>query len=135
MLQFAKKKRKRSDSGSDVDLDVTPPPSPKIGDDLSSEKRRSGRHTQRKKYVDDVDLNLSEDESVLMNLPPDVQDAASKDGAATAPNSGTATPKEVKDSAAQPTADNGKAPPPSEDVSTEPSQSGPNYAYVVSLKE
>ena len=69
LLQFAKKKRKRSDSGSDLDLDVTPPPSPK--DDEIIEKRRSGRNTnKRKKYVGDVDSNLSDEEHLLMpNLP------------------------------------------------------------------
>ena len=79
---------------------------PKVDD---SERRRSGRQTQRKKYVDDVDLNLSEDENLLMdNLPPDVQAAAkaadkNEDGngksepaskEASKPNSGTTTPKE-----------------------------------------
>lgn len=78
LLQFAKKKRKRDDSGSDVDLDVTPPPSPK--DDEPIEKRRSGRNTnKRKKYVDDVDYNFSDDENPLMHIPPEGrrQDAAS----------------------------------------------------------
>ena len=37
------------------------------------EKRRSGRNTnKRKKYVDDVELNLSDDDNILANLPPDV---------------------------------------------------------------
>ena len=129
LLQFAKKKRKRSDSGSDLDLEVTPPPSPKVDD---SEKRRSGRNRQRKKYVDDVDLNLSEDENLLMEIPPEVAAAsaasaagsepASKD--ASKPNSGTATPKEA--GAATPA--ESKVPP--SDASNEASQSGPNYAYV-----
>ena len=106
LLQFAKKKRKRSDSGSDVDMEDSATFAPKVDD---SERRRSGRQTQRKKYVDDVDLNLSEDENLLMdNLPPDVQAAAkaadkNEDGngksepaskEASKPNSGTTTPKE-----------------------------------------
>lgn len=47
--------------GEPDDLMSTPPPSPPVeGDD--SLKRRSGRHTQRKKYTDDVILRLSDDE-------------------------------------------------------------------------
>ena len=68
MLQFAKKKRKRSDSGSDADLDFIEREE-KEDEDLL-DKRRSGRHSQRKKYVDDVQLDLSDDENLLMNLPP-----------------------------------------------------------------
>ncbi len=113
-------------------MDVTPPPSPKVPDESLSEKRRSGRHTQRKKYVDDVDFNLSDDENLLM--PPSEEVKAAKSAQATTAegtpvgpdeaDSGTATPKEVNPEA-------GKAPPPSEDVSAEQTQSGPNYAYVV----
>ena len=112
---------------------------PKVDD---SERRRSGRQTQRKKYVDDVDLNLSEDENLLMdNLPPDVQAAAKaatpgatpgEDGGksepaskeASKPNSGTTTPKEPP----TPASTDGKIPP--DEASNELSQSGPNYAYV-----
>ena len=62
LLQFAKKKRKRSDSeGSDADLDRTPPPSPP-DEESGIEKRRSGRNTKRKKYVDDVQYNFSDEE-------------------------------------------------------------------------
>merc|ERR1712029_1157396 len=133
LLQFAKKKRKRSDSGSDVDMEDSATFAPKVDD---SERRRSGRQTQRKKYVDDVDLNLSEDENLLMdNLPPDVQAAAAKaadkneDGngksepaskEASKPNSGTTTPKEPP----TPASTDGKA------DDNDVSQSGPNYAYV-----
>ncbi|CAG0888582.1 unnamed protein product, partial [Darwinula stevensoni] len=68
LLNFGKKrKRKRSDSeGSD--LDATPPPSPAVAendDDSAHLKRRSARNTKRKKYVDDIDLNISEDETTL----------------------------------------------------------------------
>ena len=141
MLQFAKKKRKRSDSGSDVDLDFVEHKEEE--DDLLSDKRRSGRHAQRKKYVDDVELNLSDDENLLMNLPPEAAAAAkaareadkaaeAAEAAAAAASSseakddsGTVTPKETGE-------DQLKAPPNSEDVSAEVTQSGPNYAYVVS---
>ena len=107
------------------------------------DKRRSGRHAQRKKYVDDVELNLSDDENLLMNLPPEAAAAAkaareadkaaeAAEAAAAAASSseakddsGTVTPKETGE-------DQLKAPPNSEDVSAEVTQSGPNYAYVVS---
>ncbi|XP_050675614.1 chromodomain-helicase-DNA-binding protein 7-like [Leptidea sinapis] len=47
--------------GEPDDLASTPPPSPPLeGDD--SLKRRSARHTQRKKYTDDVMLRLSDEE-------------------------------------------------------------------------
>ena len=65
MLQFVnKKKRKRgSESGSDCELEVTPPNSPI--DDI--DKRRSGRNTnKRKKYVDEVEFNFSDDENLLL---------------------------------------------------------------------
>ena len=76
LLQFTKKKRKRSDSeGSDADLDRTPPPSPPE-EESGIEKRRSGRNknTKRKKYVDDVQYNFSDEETKDMNK--DDKDAA-----------------------------------------------------------
>jgi hypothetical protein len=63
LLEFAKKKRKRTDSGSDVDLDVTPPRSPLEDGGTPIEKRRSGRNANKlKKYVDEIDLNLSDED-------------------------------------------------------------------------
>lgn len=125
LLQFAKKKRKRSDSGSDVDLDVTPPPSP-AGDENPIEKRRSGRNTKRKKYVDDVDLNLSDEENILMQLPPDVvNNAAPKDGAKSA--TGGATPVSA---ACDPEASNASSTVPGTPAEGD-GTSGPNYAFVV----
>ena len=110
-------------------MEVTPPPSPKAGDD-SLEKRRSGRHTQRKKYVDDVDLNLSEDENLLMNLPSDVAAAEATEGGASETKSGTATPKEAASSVGG--TETPKVPPSDENSKDTELQSGPNYAYVVS---
>ena len=92
-------------------------------DDDDPNKRRSGRHTQRKKYVDDVDLNLSEDENLLMNLPSDV--AAEIEGADT--KSGTVTPKEGLATGGTET----PKVPPSDENSKDELPSGPNYAYVV----
>ncbi|XP_054161292.1 chromodomain-helicase-DNA-binding protein 7-like, partial [Oppia nitens] len=65
-LKFSKnKKRRRFGSGSDhSDLEKTPPPSP---DDTESglQKRRSARNTKRRKYTDDIDLDLSDDDNPL----------------------------------------------------------------------
>merc|ERR1712050_224023 len=67
LLQFTKKKRKRSNSeGSDADMDKTPPPSPP-DEESGIEKRRSGRNTKRKKYVDDVQYNFSDDDKMDLN--------------------------------------------------------------------
>merc|ERR1712061_544340 len=60
LLEFVNKKKRRrgSESGSDVELEYGPgerPPSPT--DDI--DRRRSGRSTKRKKYVDEVDYNFS----------------------------------------------------------------------------
>ena len=74
LLQFSKKKRKRGDSeGSDADLDRTPPPSPPE-EESGIEKRRSGRNTKRKKYVDDVQYNFSDEDA--KNMDKDDQGAA-----------------------------------------------------------
>merc|ERR1712073_6616 len=74
LLQFTKKKRKRSNSeGSDADMDKTPPPSPP-DEESGIEKRRSGRNTKRKKYVDDVEYNFSDEE--VKDLNKDDQTAA-----------------------------------------------------------
>merc|ERR1712157_573569 len=67
LLQFTKKKRKRSNSeGSDADMDKTPPPSPP-DEESGIEKRRSGRNTKRKKYVDDVEYNFSDEDLKGLN--------------------------------------------------------------------
>merc|ERR1712173_208207 len=64
---MGKKKRKRGDSeGSDADLDRTPPPSPPE-EESGIEKRRSGRNTKRKKYVDDVEYNFSDEDLKGLN--------------------------------------------------------------------
>ena len=67
LLEFVNKKKRRrgSESGSDVELEYGPgerPPSPT--DDI--DRRRSGRSTKRKKYVDEVDYNFSDDENLLL---------------------------------------------------------------------
>ena len=67
LLEFVNKKKRRrgSESGSDVELEYGPgerPPSPT--DDI--DRRRSGRSTKRKKYVDEVEYNFSDDENLLL---------------------------------------------------------------------
>merc|ERR1719151_507658 len=67
LLEFVNKKKRRrgSESGSDVELQYGPgerPPSPI--DDV--DRRRSGRSTKRKKYVDEVEFNFSDDENLLL---------------------------------------------------------------------
>lgn len=46
---------------------ATPPPSPPPDADFDSSKRRSARNTQRKKYIDDVMLSISDDESDIVS--------------------------------------------------------------------
>lgn len=48
--------------GEGEDMATTPPPSPPE-DDNSTTKRRSARNTQRKKYIDDVMLRFSDEDS------------------------------------------------------------------------
>ena len=61
-----KKKKKKTNNDSDLSdsaLNGTPQPgSPVISEGIdSSRARRSGRVVQRKKYVDELDLDLSDD--------------------------------------------------------------------------
>uniref|UniRef100_A0A182LWG1 DNA helicase n=1 Tax=Anopheles culicifacies TaxID=139723 RepID=A0A182LWG1_9DIPT len=56
--------------GEGDDLLSTPPPSPPPDTEADSSKRRSARNTQRKKYVDDVMLRFSDDESGIISPTP-----------------------------------------------------------------
>ncbi|XP_074646816.1 chromodomain-helicase-DNA-binding protein 8-like isoform X2 [Tubulanus polymorphus] len=61
-LLINKKRKRKSSEGSDVEA-VIPSPHGSEDEELSGiEKRRSGRHSKRKRYIDTVDLNLSEEE-------------------------------------------------------------------------
>ncbi|GFN77130.1 chromodomain-helicase-DNA-binding protein 7, partial [Plakobranchus ocellatus] len=60
------KKRKRRDSGSDVELSFGDADTSVDGADPNAEKRRSSRNTKRTKYIDDIDLNLSDDDANKM---------------------------------------------------------------------
>ena len=73
LLEFVNKKKKRrrgSESGSDVELEYGPGEhemkirADDIDDDI--DRRRSGRSTKRKKYVDETDYNFSDDENLLL---------------------------------------------------------------------
>ncbi len=104
------------------------------------EKRRSSRNTnKRKKYTDEVDFNLSDDESLLMKVPDESSNAAnataSAEGSASA--SGAATPggAATPAGAASPSKDGGTGTATPKEVVTESGtgQSGPNYAFIVSV--
>ncbi|XP_052564493.1 uncharacterized protein LOC120426896 isoform X3 [Culex pipiens pallens] len=56
--------------GEGEDMASTPPPSPPPDPEIDSSKRRSARNTQRKKYVDDVMLRFSDDESAILSPAP-----------------------------------------------------------------
>ncbi|XP_028649461.1 chromodomain-helicase-DNA-binding protein 8 [Erpetoichthys calabaricus] len=59
----ASKKRKRNGSSDNTDEELTPPPSPRGEDDESSfQKRRSNRQVKRKKYTEDLDIKITDDE-------------------------------------------------------------------------
>ena len=60
----AKKKKRLGSSEHNSDIEKTPPPSP---DEAESgiQKRRSARVTKRTKYLDEVDIDLSGDESKM----------------------------------------------------------------------
>lgn len=64
MAQKGKKGGRRglvgNDSDGPSDMEGTPPPSPPEED--NSNKRRSARNTQRKKYTDDIELSISDEE-------------------------------------------------------------------------
>lgn len=100
---------------------------PKEEDGTPVEKRRSGRNTNnRKKYIDEIDLNLSEEESVMPDLPSDsVIDVKTVPKAAVpvVGDESTANGDNTMHS------DDGDA----TKQSSPGDQAGPNYAYIVSV--
>ncbi|KAM4754425.1 LOW QUALITY PROTEIN: chromodomain-helicase-DNA-binding protein 8-like [Cyanocitta cristata] len=56
------KKRKRNASSDNSDSEVLPAPSPRHDDDSSVQKRRSNRQVKRKKYTEDLDIKITDDE-------------------------------------------------------------------------
>lgn len=67
------------DSGDEADDMITTPPASPTGEDIEidSSKRRSARNTHRKKYVDDVMMRFSDDDTALVS-PTGKRDAGSK---------------------------------------------------------
>ncbi|KAG8200736.1 hypothetical protein JTE90_022342 [Oedothorax gibbosus] len=67
-LKFTSKKKKKKplQLSDNSDMERTPPPSPK--DDSSANKRRSARNTERKKYTDDIELHLTDEETIEMDF-------------------------------------------------------------------
>ena len=62
-LKFGKKKARKRLGSSDIsDVEKTPPPSPQENDN-GTLKRRSARNTKRQKYNDDIELDLSDEDS------------------------------------------------------------------------
>ncbi|PSN41756.1 Chromodomain-helicase-DNA-binding protein 8 [Blattella germanica] len=58
---------------------ATPPPSPEDDSEASKNKRRSARNTHRKKYVDDIMLSISDDDSPKDGIPKQETSKASLD--------------------------------------------------------
>ncbi|KAM8793631.1 chromodomain-helicase-DNA-binding protein 8-like [Eudromia elegans] len=56
------KKRKRNASSDNSDAEVMPAPSPREEEESSVQKRRSNRQVKRKKYTEDLDIKITDDE-------------------------------------------------------------------------
>ncbi|XP_010001731.1 PREDICTED: chromodomain-helicase-DNA-binding protein 8-like [Chaetura pelagica] len=56
------KKRKRNASSDTSDTEVLPAPSPREEEETSVQKRRSNRQVKRKKYTEDLDIKITDDE-------------------------------------------------------------------------
>ena len=157
MLQFTKKKRKRSDSDDDYGDDYEPEEgrrrrgrveeeeevqdSPKI--DENTERRKSSRNTKKKKYVDDTDYGFEDEGDNAVNIPipnensTDAKVLVGPGSEGGADGVASATPSIV---GGDPEASNASSVPgttvpgtPIEGaLDTSTTQSGPNYAFVVS---
>uniref|UniRef100_A0A8C4LU13 Chromodomain helicase DNA binding protein 8 n=1 Tax=Equus asinus asinus TaxID=83772 RepID=A0A8C4LU13_EQUAS len=56
------KKRKRNTSSDNSDVEVMPAQSPREDEESSIQKRRSNRQVKRKKYTEDLDIKITDDE-------------------------------------------------------------------------
>ncbi|XP_043913895.1 chromodomain-helicase-DNA-binding protein 8 [Protopterus annectens] len=56
------KKRRRNPSSDTSDVELTPPQSPKEEEETAIQKRRSNRQVIRKKYTEDLDIKITDDE-------------------------------------------------------------------------
>ncbi|KAA0719516.1 Chromodomain-helicase-DNA-binding protein 8 [Triplophysa tibetana] len=59
------KKRKRNGSSDHSDADLSPPVSPRTMEEDMSQKRRSNRQVKRKKYTEDLDIKITDDEDEM----------------------------------------------------------------------
>uniref|UniRef100_A0A671S381 Chromodomain-helicase-DNA-binding protein 8 n=1 Tax=Sinocyclocheilus anshuiensis TaxID=1608454 RepID=A0A671S381_9TELE len=59
------KKRKRNASSDHSDIDLSPPVSPRTLEEEMSQKRRSNRQVKRKKYTEDLDIKITDDEDEM----------------------------------------------------------------------
>uniref|UniRef100_A0A671LEZ5 Chromodomain-helicase-DNA-binding protein 8 n=1 Tax=Sinocyclocheilus anshuiensis TaxID=1608454 RepID=A0A671LEZ5_9TELE len=59
------KKRKRNPSSDHSDIDLSPPVSPRTLEEEMSQKRRSNRQVKRKKYTEDLDIKITDDEDEM----------------------------------------------------------------------
>uniref|UniRef100_A0A8C1SQW9 Chromodomain helicase DNA binding protein 8 n=1 Tax=Cyprinus carpio TaxID=7962 RepID=A0A8C1SQW9_CYPCA len=60
-----KLKRKRNASSDHSDIDLSPPVSPRTLEEEMSQKRRSNRQVKRKKYTEDLDIKITDDEDEM----------------------------------------------------------------------
>uniref|UniRef100_A0A8C2EP21 Chromodomain helicase DNA binding protein 8 n=1 Tax=Cyprinus carpio TaxID=7962 RepID=A0A8C2EP21_CYPCA len=58
-------KRKRNASSDHSDIDLSPPVSPRTLEEEMSQKRRSNRQVKRKKYTEDLDIKITDDEDEM----------------------------------------------------------------------
>ncbi|XP_048451662.1 chromodomain-helicase-DNA-binding protein 7-like [Rhincodon typus] len=64
-----KGKRKHESSPENSDMDKTPPPSPTEEDELGVQKRRSSRQVKRKRYTEDLEFKISDDDDAGKDSP------------------------------------------------------------------
>ncbi|CAB3373521.1 Hypothetical predicted protein [Cloeon dipterum] len=122
------------DSDGPSDMEGTPPPSPPPEDD-SVHKRRSARNTQRKKYTDDIELSIS-DEEIPGNLILDSNASTPKGGnkaEAQSPDEtqgGASTPAAPGTPTASSTSSGGKKAKAEEEQPAADSNVKPNFVYI-----
>uniref|UniRef100_A0A670ZIH1 Uncharacterized protein n=1 Tax=Pseudonaja textilis TaxID=8673 RepID=A0A670ZIH1_PSETE len=62
------KKRKRNTSSDNSDAEVMPAQSPREEEEASIQKRRSNRQVKRKKYTEDLDIKITDDEDEELDV-------------------------------------------------------------------
>lgn len=114
-LNFRRKRKRRGSESDFSDMEGGSSHAAKKEED-DANKRRSGRNTSRKKYVDELDLNLSDDDNLF------VKNANNPNGAG---NNASGDPQSAADLAAAYTGQNPGDEPEANLVK-------PNFVYVVS---